>query len=409
MKSDSGGAGRAAYRLHQGLRDCGVTSIVAVDTKVGKDPYVHKTSGRLNELIGKSVGRIWALPLQLYRKRAPVPWSISAAPRRTLQRVLKKTPDIVNLHWLGEGFLPLASLQHAQCPIVWTIHDMWAFTGGCHYDDGCERYRERCGQCPQLGSARSFDLSRWNWSYKDKALRNVPICFVAPSEWLAKCAANSSLIGQHRIEVIPYGLDLHTFRCSDKKQARFELGLPLDKTLLLFVAFNSTGNARKGFDLFRRAIAELESMAPDGDFFIVILGSSEVYDSLELALPGTCQPTVSDDRKLALVYSAADAFVAPSRQDNLPNTVLESLACGTPCIAFRIGGMPDMIDSGKTGYLAEPFDPVDLARGMIAVTRDSVRTSMSEAARETAERQYALRRQANRYLDLYRELIDGRN
>jgi len=399
-----GGAARAAYRIHHGLRAANVDSHMLVQRKKSSDPTVtgsHSTFGRawgyLKELID-------LLPLKLYRHRESVPLSPGWLPGNISRTIHKLNPDIIQLHWVVGGFVPLKELVKLNRPIVWTLHDMWAFTGICHYTGECERYTEACGYCPMLNSTKVNDLSRNAWERKKNAYANLNLTIVTPSQWLAQCARRSSLLKDFRIEVIPNGLDLDVFKPVDRKTAREQLSLSPDKKYILFGAISSTGDRRKGFHLLHPALRTLSENHNVKDVELLVFGASEPENPPDFGLPTRYLGTVSNDERLALLYAASDVCVTPSLQDNLPNIVVETLACGTPCAAFNIGGMPDMIEHQKNGYLAHPFDPEDLAKGIQWVL-DEDPTRLTAHARKKAEEMFALPIAAKHYRDLYEKLI----
>ncbi|MCC9075487.1 glycosyltransferase family 4 protein [Litorilinea aerophila] len=403
-----GGAPRAAYRLHLGLRRLGVHSRMLVHQKSSNDPAVFTASGLLARIWGKLVPHLDPLPLALYPRRSRNQWSLNWLPTGIGARIRQAAPDVVNLHWVGVGFLPIAALARIPGPLVWTLHDMWAFTGGCHYDGGCGRYRQRCGHCPQLRSSHEADLSRWIWHWKNRAWAPRRIHVVTPSHWLAQCARQSALFADQPVHVIPYGLDTAVFRPHDKAFARQALGLPLDRQLILFGAMRSTGDPRKGFAYLQEALQHLTTHLDSRQVALVIFGAHQEREAVAQGLAVHDVGAFHDDVSLALLYAAADVFVAPSVQDNLPNTVLEALACGTPCVAFEIGGMPDMIEHQGNGYLARPLDSQDLARGIQWVLSDPLRwQQLSQRARARVEADFTLERQAQRYLDLYQQLVES--
>ena len=229
---------------------------------------------------------------------------------------------------------------------------------------------------------------------------------VTPSRWLAECAQSSSLLESFRTEVIPYGLNLDVYKPIDTDMARGLLNLPRNIPLVLFGAANSTSNPRKGFDLLLRALNRLEVKQSTELMELVVFGASSAEEGSALPFPTHYLGSFSDDVALALLYSAADVFVAPSREDNLPLTVQESLACGTPVVAFDIGGMEDMIEHQLNGYLARSFDADDLAYGISwCLSGNDRRAQLSVAARSVAEEQFSSERQAKAYMELYREIL----
>jgi glycosyltransferase involved in cell wall biosynthesis len=404
-----GGGYAAAYHLHQGLIQIGVDSTMLVGDKTRDDHTILSPMGKLAKGRAKLIPSLDGLPLKLYPQRDRTSYSIQWVPDNLASKIAQITPDIINLHWINGGFLQIETLAKLNQPLVWTLHDMWPFTGGCHYSGDCDLYTQSCGACPQLGSHQNWDLSRWVWKRKAKAWKNLNLTLVTPSRWLADCARNSSLLQDLRIEVIPNGLDIYKYKMIDRKLARNLLGLPPDKQILLFGASSATGDRRKGFHLLLPALQKLSQFKQWQDKLeLVVFGASQPLDPPNFGLKTHYLGKLSDDISLALVYAAADVFVAPSLQDNLPNTVMEALACGTPCVAFKIGGMPDMIEQEKNGYLANPFDGEDLAFGIAWVVEDEERyPKLCDRAREKVEQEFTLEIQAYRYLRLYHRILDS--
>jgi len=398
-----GGAARASYRLHQGLEQAGINSTMLVQDKRSTDISVNGP-----KLIGwKGVGVNYIfryivdkLPLLLYPKYQKTVWSPQWLPNKIHTKINRLCPDIVHFHWICDGFVPIQEVAKIKQPLIWTLHDMWPFTGGCHYNGTCDRYMYECGKCPQLGSDKEKDLSHWVWSRKKKYWENLDITVVTPSRWLANCARSSSLFKDKKIEVIPNGLDLQKFKPIDKSKAKEDLNLPVDKNLILFGAMNSIKDKRKGFQYLKSAINVLSE---DLAFEAIVFGNSG-KDSL-LNIPINYMGNFPDNM-LTKLYSAADVFVAPSVQDNLPNTIMESLACGTPSVAFDIGGMSDMIVHKENGYLAKPFNSVDLARGIEwIVKQDQRKKVLCGNSRKYVEKNFELKYIAKKYIDLYSQML----
>jgi len=402
-----GGAARAAYRLHQGLKSINTNSQMLVQVKQGDDRAVIGSSSESG--IGKARTGLRLtldqLPLKFYPNGGSRNYSSHWLPDKINIQVKKLDPDIINLHWISAGFIQIETIAKFNQPIVWTLHDMWAFTGGCHYNQECDKYTASCGACPQLSSKKDGDLSRWVWKRKAKAWKNLNLTVATPSDWLAKCARESALFKDKRVEVIPYGLDLNTYRPIDKKTARELLKLPQEKQLILFLSLRATSDKRKGFHLLQPALQDLSQAGWKDKLEIMVVGASRPEEPPEFGLKSHYLGTMADDLTLALAYSAADVFIAPSLQDNLPNTVLEAISCGTPCIAFAIGGMPDMIEHHQNGYLAQPYRSEDLVQGIIWTLENEARyKKLAHRAREKAEQEFALEIQAHRYKSLYQEL-----
>jgi glycosyltransferase involved in cell wall biosynthesis len=259
-----------------------------------------------------------------------------------------------------------------------------------------------------LESDQEQDLSRWIWKRKAKAWESVNLTVVSPSKWLAGCARSSSLFQDKRIEVIPNGLDTQIYQPIERHLARARLKLPQDKLLILFGAMSSTSDRRKGFHLLQPALQKLGGSDWRDQVELVVFGSSRPKSEPSFGFKTHYLGSLSDDFALSLVYAVADVFVAPSVQENLPNTVMEALACGTPCVAFKIGGMADLIEHQLNGYLAYPFEIEDLANGIAWVLADKKQHNLLRAnAREKADQEFTLAHQARQYVHLFQELIES--
>lgn len=404
-----GGASRAAYRIHRGLLSTGVMSQMFVFQKQTQDPAVQSVSNRIAKAFPRLLSYLDVLPTRLYRKRqhspgwAP-PWGTGWLKVGDAEAARHRT-DIAHVHWIGSEFFSVGAIQKLGRPVVWTLHDMWAFTGGCHYAQKCTRYEEDCGRCPILGSDRDLDLSHWVWKRKFAGWRDADITIVAPSRWIGELARRSSLFRDRRIEVIPYGLDLATYRPIDKALARSLLGLPQDRRLVLFGTGTGATDPRKGYAYLQQAMQKLSlSTIPESTDIVVIgpAASDEAIQGWRSHFLGV----LHDDISLALIYSAVDVLAAPYVEDNLPNMILESLACATPCVAFEIGGMPDMIEHLHNGYLARPFDPNDLANGIRWILEDEQRRlTAGHSGRDKVEKEYGLAHIATKHKVLYESLL----
>lgn len=405
--SDSqGGAAIATYRLHCGLRSIGINSNLLVQSKKTDDYSVIGPTTRLQKILAFLRPYLDGVVTRLYRNRKKDLFTAAWLPEQLAFKVAKLRPDIVHLFWVGHGFLRIETLKKFKHPIVWTLHDMWAFTGGCHYDDECGKFQQSCGNCPALHSERERDLSRRVWKRKRKSWDSVPIVIVATSHWLADMARSSSLFKDKRVEVIPNGIDTERYKPINKEVARAAFNLPQDRHLILFSAFSATSDKRKGNQFLVRA---LEKMSQDGwgvKAELVIIGASRPENPPDIGMKVHYMGEFHDEISQVLLYSAADVVVAPSMQENLSNTVMESLACGTPVVAFDIGGMPDMIDHQISGYLATPFESNDLADGIMWVlANENRRNLLSQHARQTVDERYALKVVANRYFELYQSIL----
>lgn len=397
----AGGAARAAYRIHEVLQKAGMDSHMLVQFKSGDNWAVEAVEGKIQTRLRSSMD---SFMLQFHQQPQQI-FSLQWFPDAVAKKVAQINPDIIHLNWVCSGFLQIETLAKFKKPLVWTLHDMWAFTGGCHYSEGCARYTQSCGNCPQLKSNRDRDLSRWVWQRKAKAWKGLNMTIVAPSRWMANCAESSTLFKGFPVKVIPNGLDTQRYKPIDRRIAREILNLPQDKKLILFSAI-SPSDPRKGFRFLDQALQKLAEAGWQDKVELLILGNPGASNQLSSGLKFHAVGKLSDEISLSLVYAVADVFAAPSTEDNLPNTVLEAIACGTPSVAFKIGGMPDMIEHQQNGYLAQPFDIEDFAKGIAWILDNQERHQiLSNFARRKVEQEFTLELQAQRYQSLYDEIL----
>ena len=399
-----GGAGIAAYRLHQGLRQAGLEAEMLVMKKVSADSSVHRLSSCLRRR-GRLFRRLAATRhrRQLARHRRQSGsgyWSLNGFDYPMASAINAFQADIVHLHWLGDNYLPIQQFAKIKPPMVWTLHDMWAFSGGCHSADDCQRYQADCGHCPQLLHPAADDISARVSRRKQRAWADMPMTIVCPSQWLADCARQSRILKDKRIEVIPNGIDASQFKPLDKDSARQAFNLPTDKQLILFGALGGASDPRKGFIYLRDALRHLSKKS---DIEIVVFGAEPAQD-LELHLPCHQIGYLSDSASMCLLYSACDVFALPALQENLPNTLMESLACGTPCVAFDNGGVGDLIHHKRNGWLARLKDSADLARGIQWALAQSL--SPRTISQQTLKR-FDLGRITAQHIQLYQSLAES--
>ncbi|MEO0769603.1 MAG: glycosyltransferase family 4 protein [Cyanobacteria bacterium J06649_4] len=400
-----GGAARAAYRLHQGLTEAGVSSNMLVRAKQSSDEKVLAERSLLTKL-GPPLN---TRPLRRYRDREPSMFSPQWFPDVIASKICQLNPDIVHLHWVCNGFMKIETLEKLGKPIVWTLHDMWPMTGGCHYAQTCDRYTQSCGSCPQLHSQDPRDLSYKIWQRKLAAWKDLDMTLIAPSHWFAELAQASSLFKNKRIEVIPHGLNLNQYRPISPPLARTVMNLPSNKKILLFGASSGvTNDPRKGFQFLRSALQSLSQTDWHQQLEVVIFGISEPSEPLDLGFPVHYTGRLQDDMSLMLAYAAADVMVVPSMQESFGQTASESLACGTPVVAFNATGLKDIISHKQDGYLAAPYKVDDLERGIVWVLENSERhTRLCQRSRENAEQHLSLELQAKRHQALYQTLTSA--
>lgn len=393
-RESAGGAVTSSLRLHNALRKRGQDSrfLTRLEHRGGDN---ERSVSAPRKWLGELSYYLNFLPVGRanFRQGNPV-FSLSWVPSRAVSRINSVEPDVVNLHWTSNYVNP-EHIPRIEAPIVWTLHDTWAFTGGCHYPGDCNRYEGSCGNCPVLEHNFEHDLSRFLWYRKKHAWSGCELTFIAPSEWIANKAKESSLLSQHTINTVPNGVDLEYFKPMNQQKARTEFGLNLDSDIVLLGGVG--GAYRKGVDLFIESLSKIDR----DNLEVVTFG--DIDSEFESSIPVSTLGYVPSD-KLPLAYNIADVAVVPSRRENLSNMVIESIACGTPVVAFDIGGMPDMISNRENGYLATPNSTSDLANGIEWVL-DADRVRLSENARKTAEQDYSLDQMANRYLSIFESVL----
>jgi glycosyltransferase involved in cell wall biosynthesis len=402
-----GGAARAAFRINCGLRKLGGNSRMLVLNRRESNPAVIQPLSARAQLTQKVKGALARQLLQTQKTTNPVLHSLSYFSSGLADWINKSDVDMVNLHWVGNEMISVEEIGRINKPICWTMHDMWPFSGAEHYDDLQSPYRYRQGYFDdnRPNEYSGLDLDAWVWRRKRQAWAGKTFHLITPSHWLADCAKNSALFSKQPCRVIHNGIDLNRFFPVNRSQARAILGLSEHKRFILFGAMSSTSDIRKGFHLLIPALSKLASL-PDiaANTELLVFGANAPADPPDFSLPTHYVGHLYDDISLALLYSAADVFAAPSMQDNLPNTLVESLACGTPCVAFDIGGMPDLVEHGVTGYLASAFDDEDFSQGLAQVLNgDGV--AMRKACRSKAESSFGDTVAAERYLSFYREIL----
>lgn len=319
--------------------------------------------------------------------------------------------DVLHLHWINFGFLSVGSLESLFAlgkPIVWTLHDQWAFTGGCHYSRGCTHFLSHCHQCPYLKRPAEHDLSYKVFERKKTLFHNAAIHFTPPSQWLATEAQQSALLREFPFTVIPYAIDQYVFQPVERAEANAQLDLPnTTQPRLLFGSANVT-DTRKGFRYFADALTLLHQQHPTLTPEILVFGKGRSYLFNELPYPVRHLGLLTTEDAIVSAYNAADGMVVPSLEDNLPNTVIEALACGTPVVGFRTGGIPEMIDHKQNGYLADVGSAQQLADGLAFILTHQQPEILRWQARQSAEIQFSEKVVAKQHIDLYYKLMSER-
>ena len=393
---DKGGAARAALRLAKALPLVGVE----VDYRsVYKKHMLPWEKARYLMRVAQD-----RLPGN-FKAKAKVMFSAGQPDNKSLVKDINASDaDIVHIHWIHGGGLSIEDIARINKPVVWSLHDMWAFTGGCHYDQGCARFIEGCGNCPLLNSEQQEDLSHRVMKRKMALFSGKhDIAIVGLSRWMLRQAGRSKATAGVVKVNLPNPINTSAFSPLEKRLARKRLELPQDKKLILFGAMSATDDPRKGYQELIQALRALDVRSEDVE--VMVFGSNEPDEKPDIGIAIHYLGNISDDKRLQATYSAADVMVVPSLQENLSNAIMESLACGTPVVCFDIGGNSDMVEHLKTGYLALPCDPLSLAEGIRWVILNKRHGELSANARNKVVKDFDEIPVANRYLSFYQERL----
>jgi glycosyltransferase involved in cell wall biosynthesis len=406
----NGGAGRACMRLNRALLNQGIDSKIIVSYKFGKDPQIKTFNSNILQK-GYTAATIIAerLLAKRYLKPLKTPFSFTWFGRSIIHHPDVKNADVIHLHWVNHSFLNpkhLAEIAKLNKPVVWTFHDSNAFTGGCHVRYSCDHFFRECGNCPLLQNASPNDISHQIWEQKSKAYFALDFTIIAPSLWMLNSVKAASLMQGKAAVQIPNTLETDVFKPIAKQQAKQQAGLPIDKFIFLSGFMPSRKDLHKGTPYLLESLALLKArLGLDADNIeLVVFGNRNADDVPDFPFKTTFFGTINDDAKLAACYAAADAFLIPSLEDNLPYTVMESLACGTPVIAFTTGGIPDMVKHEYNGYLAAYRSAESFADGMEWAINHPGREKLRQQARQTVIANFSETIIAKKHLELYTQL-----
>ena len=403
----SGGAARAAYRIHQGVRLLGVDSRMFVKNKGSQNPNVHALSeyvpnnsiyNALDWCAAKVKNKIQHYHWNQYPNRDT---NFKSDLRGTRLHGALQTwdYDILHLHWINQRFIHIDDLRQVHKPIVWTLHDSWPFCGVCHYFLDCNGYTHQCGNCPQLGSIVPDDISHQVWQHKADVYMDLDLHIVTPSNWLAESVKRSTLLGKFPITVIPNGLDTNVFHVMHNT----EIQRLSNKPIILYGAVNAAKDKNKGFNNLLTALHILDYQGFEAELVVFGADSQELpmqFENIDVRFTGY----VRDSLTLVSLYNAADVMVVPSFSEVFGQTASEAMTCGTPVVAFRCTGIQEVVEEG-CGYLAEPYSSEDLANGIRYCIEHNPNNVLGEAARASVEKRYAMDVVAKQYKDLYESLV----
>ncbi|BAU63105.1 glycosyl transferase, group 1 [Stanieria sp. NIES-3757] len=395
-----GGAAIAGYRLHQGLLSQGIDSKLLVEiVKTDSDRVATINRKRNTENLTSRLA--WRFGLNNIN---------SLSTFKINHHQFYQQADLLNFHNLhGEYFnyLAIPSLTKNK-PAVFTLHDMWSFTGHCAYSYDCDRWKTGCGKCPYLDLVPSVgrDSTILEWKLKNWVYSRSNLAIVTLSNWLTE-QVKQSMLNRFSIHHIPNGIDTEAYQPVNPQECRSVLGIPANKKVLMFVSQN-LNDSRKGGKLLLKALQSLPQSLKQ-EAVLLILGDSGEKLSAMIDIPVIYLGFISGDRLKSIAYSAADLFIFPTRADNLPLVLQESMACGTPIVSFKVGGVPDLVRHGITGYLAQSEDTEDFSKGIEELLEDNnLREKMSQNCREIAIKEYSLELQAQRYIELYNQILKSK-
>jgi glycosyltransferase involved in cell wall biosynthesis len=403
---NDGGAAKGAKRLYQSLLQTGVNVQYLVDEKTSDDHNILCINSKIHKakkFFREQYDQLW---VRSYKNRAHRVFS----PNDTfftsdlIKKISQINPDIVHLHWVNAAMISIHDLKKINKPIIWTMHDSWLFTGGCHLPYDCEKYENECFSCPALDSKKRNDLSNKIFKIKDKNFKQIDTTIVTPSHWLRDCCKASKLLKNNSIHVIPNAINPDIYRPIEKEIAKDLLGLPKNKKIILFGASDATSDLNKGFKQLSEAIFQLHME----DVLLVVVGGCEPMNAPKFPFQTIYLGRFGDEITMMLAYNCADVVVVPSLSENLSYTIMESLACGVPVVGFAIGGNGDLIKHKLSGYLADPFDTKDLKDGIEWILGSASYCELCVNARASVIKEFDGKMVAHRHLVLYNSVLQAR-
>ena len=406
----SGGAARAAVRIMRGVQQSGVDAKMFVKYKNSQASDIVPLSQfvpsgilyRAFDWVAEKIKNKWQHHKWHPYKRTKKDLYFSDLRSTRIHGALQKIDfDVVHLNWINMRFLDIDELKKIKKPIVWTLHDSWAFTGICHVPYECKNYESHCRACPMLGSKKEMDLAHEVFEKKFEVYNDLDLHIVTPSRWLGECAKRSALLGKFPITVIPNCIDTEFYQPMEKADARKVLGLESDKKYLLFGAMHALADANKGFAYLREALYQVSWTNTE----LLVYGTKDDMKRYDLPIQARTLGYITKDKVMALLYNAADVTIVPSLSENLSNTIMESMACGTPVVAFNIGGNCDMIDHQQNGYLAKEKDSADLAKGIEWNLENNADSALGKNAREKVINNYTMDIVSEQYKRLYESIV----
>lgn len=406
----NGGAAVAASRLVAALNNSGVQARLLVNDRQTSNPMVSELPKTLFSR-WRFLWERWTIFWHLhFTKHNLFAIDVANAGADITSLPEFKLADVIHLSWINQGMLSLNSIKkivNSGKPVVWTMHDIWPATAICHLTLGCNNFKQICRRCKYLpGGGSDKDLSTAVWHKKKRIYEKSDIHFVACSRWLADQARQSQLLRDLHVCAIPNPIDTRVFAPKNKVECAELMSLPANKRLILFAAQRAT-NVNKGLAYLVEACNMLAQQYPDmkDNAALVVLGGKANQAVAELPLPVIPIDYVSDTATLIALYNAVHAFVLPSLSENLPNTIMEAMACGVPCVGFNVGGIPEEIDHRRNGYVARYRDAADLAKGIHWVLFEADYDQLATQAVKKVQANYSQQTVALQYIEVYNQAL----
>jgi len=404
-----GGAAKGCYNLFKELKTYSDLDIkLLVQNKYSSDNDILGPQNDIQDYFNTARPFIDRAFVKILNPKTPKGTYFHPAilPNKLILKTIKEfEPDILHLHWVAGGFFDYKILKKINIPVIWTLRDMWPFTGGCHYSSDCQKYTEYCHCCPTLNSTFKYDASYFSFIKKQKAYANSKIIPVGISNWISDCARKSSLLKDKPVYVIHNCIDTDIFKPFNKTFSREVFSLPENKKLLLFGAIKSLEDTRKGFQYLKLALDEIANSEMKDEIELVVFGDNQQSDECKYPFRVHYTGYINDEKTLSLLYSAVDAMITPSTQEAFGKTAAEALACGVPVVAFKETALDEIIDHKINGYLANYLNYKDLAKGITWIL-DNKDEQISIEARNKAINHFSLRVSAKKYYDLYLNVLN---
>lgn len=395
-----GGAARSAKRLLKAFLSNNIDARMFANIKESDDRYVDTNIGNIRKGLGIVAPYLDRIIFKIYKQSGF--FSSGLLGTVNVKKLLnKRNVDVVNIHWVNGGMVNLSDLKNIECPIVFTLHDSWIMTGGCHLPGTCTRHKENCGRCPQLNSSFPYDITRYLFNKKYRDISSIKrVIFVCPSKWLLHQVSNSKLLQGYRFEHIPNPIDTSVYKKHDKNYSRGVLGIDRSKFVIIIGAMSVHMDLNKGYDLF---LSSLDIISKE-NLLVVVYGSDNCDELKKRNIDAIALGVINEDATMTLLYSLADVIVVPSRIENLSNTLIEAMSCELPAVAFDVGGNSEIIDHLQNGYLAEAYNVDDLANGIEWVRGVDNYSTIGQRARDKVVSKFDKQIIYEQYMNIFKSV-----